>query len=678
MTTMHWIKRFELAAMLCVMGAAAAHASTTYCVAVTGDDGGSGTQASPWRSVTNAVAHAGIGDVIQVGAGVYTQSVTMATTHVTIQGGFNPADWSWDPANQRSAICGNGSSPIILSASATTNTLQSLTLYGGTNSGKAGIQVTATNATFLVDSCSITGNLYGVYVTTGTNATVTLRNTLVARNTSHALYLDLPAYSGGRFGLLNCTVSNNGGSGTFLKQASPGILPTLWAKNSLFTGNGVYGMAYGAPSTNVDYCLFYGNAAGAWSGGGNAANDGGHNKVGQDPKYVDGANDNYRLQDSSPAAAAGTNLTASGVTNDIVGAGRPGTYGWDMGVFQGNGTGAPPPVAAAYVSKLGSDSTGDGSQGSPWATATYGLGRLNATGTLHMASGVYTDNVSLYGGAQTIRGGYDPTTWTWDPAHRLTAIDGKGYSPVTLLLTSQTNTLSALTLYGGTNSAVAGVSLQASFPAQLTVDGCAVTGNVYGVKTGSFRFQLLLRNSVIARNSNHGIYAPTSVSGNGNVVSSGVLNCTITDNGGSGIYETLDGGSGRAALSVINTLITSNRAYGVYLRARDFASGSSVGYSLWNGNSSGFWYGTNSYGTLAFPDGGNNVADQDPQYVSGANGDYRLAGTTSPAYNSGTDLLGAGVTSDLLGIARPKYGVFDRGAYEYWIAPHVGSVVLLR
>ena len=671
----HWIAGIGLAVVLWAATSGTVSAGV-WCVSKAGSDAtGDGSTNAPWASITNAVARSGIGDTIQVAAGVYTQSVTMATTNVTIQGGFNPANWSWDPATQRSAIYGNGNAPIVLLAPATTNAIQRLTLYGGATGSKAGIQVTASNGTLLVDGCSVTGNLYGVYVT-GTNATLTLRNTLIARNTSHAVYLDLVPIGGGSFRLLNCTVATNGGSGTFLRQNTPGTAPTLWATNSLFTGNGSYGMTFGAPSVGVDNCLFYGNIPGAWSGGGNAANDGGHNKVGQDPRFVDAVNDNYRLQGDSPAAAAGANLTAAWVTNDIVNTARPGTYGWDMGAYQSNGTGAPPPVAVAYVSKLGSDSSGDGSQGSPWATATYGLGRLNATGTLYVASGVYTDNVTLYGGAQTIRGGYDPATWTWDPAHRRTAIYGKGYSPLTLLLTSQTNTLSALTLYGGTNSAMSGVNVQASFPAQLNVDGCAITGNVYGVQTGNFRFQLLLRNSVIARNSNHGIYAATSVYGNGNVVSNCVLNCTITDNGGSGIYETLDGGSGRAAFYAINTLITSNKGYGVYLKANDFASGSSVGYSLWNGNASGFWYGTNNYGTVAFPDGGNNITNQDPRYVGAAAGDYRLAGTSSPACNSGTNLLSAGVTNDIVGVLRPQMRIFDRGAYE--LLPPVGSTVLFR
>jgi hypothetical protein len=56
--------------------------AATYFVATTGSDAGDGSHGAPWRSVTNAVARAGAGDLIQVGAGIYTQSVAIAKTNL--------------------------------------------------------------------------------------------------------------------------------------------------------------------------------------------------------------------------------------------------------------------------------------------------------------------------------------------------------------------------------------------------------------------------------------------------------------------------------------------------------------------------------------------------------------------------------------------------------------------
>ena len=145
MTMKHRIAGIGLAVALWATAPGTTAAGVWYVSKAGSDATGDGSTNAPWASITNAVAHSGVGDTIQVAAGVYTQSVTMATTNVTIQGGFNPADWSWDPANQRSAICGNGSSPIILSASATTNALQSLSLYGGTMGGKAPVAAPVQN-----------------------------------------------------------------------------------------------------------------------------------------------------------------------------------------------------------------------------------------------------------------------------------------------------------------------------------------------------------------------------------------------------------------------------------------------------------------------------------------------------------------------------------------------------
>jgi hypothetical protein len=54
----------------------------------------------------------------------------------------------------------------------------------------------------------------------------------------------------------------------------------------------------------------------------------------------------------------------------------------------------------------------------------------------------------------------------------------------------------------------------------------------------------------------------------------------------------------------------------------------------------------------------------DPLFVNASGSDFSLQ-PTSPAINAGTDLTSSGVTTDILGVARPQGPAFDMGAYEY-------------
>ena len=50
-----------------------------------------------------------------------------------------------------------------------------------------------------------------------------------------------------------------------------------------------------------------------------------------------------------------------------------------------------------------------------------------------------------------------------------------------------------------------------------------------------------------------------------------------------------------------------------------------------------------------------------------ANGDFSIKDTNSPLYNAGTDLSASGVTTDIIGTARPQASIFDIGAYEWHV-----------
>jgi hypothetical protein len=601
---------------------------------------------------------------------------------MTVQGGYDASDWSWDPVHQRTVINGNGiAPPVAILSTTSTNTVSTLTLCGSTASDGAGIEVRADSSAMIAEGCTISNNFFGVKIN-AVSTTVTVRNSLIVRNSLHGIFAGaragarMPWEGKGTLYLQNCTIANNGGHGyhCYLVVNDGSYSPKPYVTNCLFTDNGGYGIFLPGKGSggSVAYSLFNGNVQGPWYGAFRPFTDDGHNKVEEAPGYVDVANNDYRLQSSSPAAAAGADLSAS-LNNDIVNTARPGTYGWDMGAYQGNGTGAPPAVAVGYVATSGSDAN-NGSPSTPWASIAYGAGRLDATGTLYVAGGVYTNNVVLYGGSKTIRGGYNPADWTWDPAGQTTEVFGKASPPVTLLSANTTNTLSNLTLRGGTGSDVGGIRV---FQAcSLVVDACAITGNTYGVTSDNFVLQALFRNTVIARNTSHGIYAPiTYLSGIGLCR---LYNCTVANNGGSGFYSSnLSIQSGyKVPLSVVatNTLFTSNSAYGIYLRGDGTAR---AAFSLFHENTSGAWSALNSSSVDIFADGGNNVTTQAPLYADAGAGDYRIS-VDSPAYNSGADLTAAGVIEDLVGTLRPRYGAFDRGAYEFWIPPPKVSIVIVR
>lgn len=636
-----------------------AWAASTYYVAKTGNDSsGTGTSGSPWSSVTNAVAHAAAGDTVFVAAGIYTQSVSFAgRSNVTVRGGFD-GSWNWDPANQASVIFGNGSSAVVIPAGANSNVLSYLTLRGGTGANKAGIEISGIAPYVFVEGCLLAGNVYGLRVPSDMSPIITLRNTVVARNTSGGISIGSNNGAQKYCYMYNCTVADNGGHG-FANSGAGGdwneVTPV--ARNSLFTGNKGFGIYKdGGNSATIDNCLFFGNTNGPVLGRSITFTN--TIKSGRDPKYVEATNYNYRVQSDSPAAAAGTDLSAYGVTNDIVGATRPnGT--WDMGAYEGNGGGEGGLVSTAYVRTTGSDTMGDGSSSSPWATISYALGRLSAFGSLYVAGGTYYDSVAFGPEKQniTIRGGYDSATWTWSPGSQATIIDGRGLSPIIIPPNADSNVLSYLTLKGGTNTSQAGILLSGVAP-RLFVESCTIVSNLCGVYDQRKMVQTpILRNTVIARNSSYGIYFGDQAASSYYCY---LYNCTIADNGADGFYAHGDGQGGwNDAMPVAkNTLFTGNKGYGLY-KAGSGTSGS-VQNCLFYGNTNGPMLYFVGVSVLS-----GNKSGRNPKYTNPAGLDYSVA-ADSPAAAAGMDLSGTPyfVTNDVRGVSRPQGSAWDMGAYE--------------
>ena len=413
----------------------------------------------------------------------------------------------------------------------------------------------------------------------------------------------------------------------------------------------------------MEYCLFYGNASSPTYAP-NGFTDLLNNKSGRDPKYLAPAAVDYSVAPDSPAAAAGKDLVGSPyfVTNDIFGVLRP-QGAWDMGPYEGNGGGESALAAQAYVRTNGDDSTGAGTVNSPWATIGYALGHVMSSGIVFVAGGAYKENVQLTAEKKSalIRGGFDPVTWAWSPGNQTTIVNGNGNSAITIAGGADSNTLSYLTLRGGTNSGRAGIEFTGSAPT-LFVEGCSIVSNTYGIyNLRQVAQALTIRNSLIARNASDGLYF-----GDQEVSSCRLYNCTVADNGGNGYYAY--GGWDDAVPVVKNTLFTGNNGYGIYKGG--WGTGGSMQYCLFYGNSNGA-----TWSSTGLADLGNNMTTNPPLYWAKAPTYYQLQ-EFSAAVDTGTNLAALGITMDLLGVVRPLGGGFDRGAYEFAIRH--GSVFTFR
>lgn len=611
---------------------------------------GNGSQSQPWASVTNALRNATTNDIILVAGGVYTQQVNFTADKdvITIQGGYDATAWTFDPANQQSVIQSTGgNSPVFITYGATSNTLNDLTLRGGTGSLKAGVEIQNSSGQTLflfLNGCTITGNVHGVYCP-GSTWNLTLRNCLIARNTGIAINA---AYSAGNAYIYNCTISDNGGDGFWSRNAAgnPGILP--FAKNTIFSHNAGYGVHlpphWTFPQGTFENCLFFANANGHYHG---PSGDAGGIKTGRDPLYLDHANNDYRLQNGSPAAASGVNLSSVGVTNDIRGMARPQGGAWDMGAFEGAWTGEGSLPSVVHVQVGGVDApTRDGSTNQPFATPGYALGYVAASGEVRVASGAYTSLIAFGPDKDGImvRGGYDPVTWSWGPSNHVSRIKAASASVVHVANDCADARVACLTLWGAT--ATDYTAIRASCAGEtFNVDGCMITNNYRGVIPFVATITLVFRNTLIARNAQEALYAlwVNSIYN--------FYNCTVAYNGSHGVYA-----NSSSTLNSRNSLFTHNAGWGIFIGS---AISSSIGHSLFFGNTSGHYSGI-------FTDAGGNKLGRNPLYVDATNNNFRVSDNSPAAAAGTTNVIALGVTNDILGISRPQPvgGAFDMGVYE--------------
>lgn len=327
----------------------------------------------------------------------------------------------------------------------------------------------------------------------------------------------------------------------------------------------------------------------------------------------------------------------------------------------------------------GQDSDTCGARATPCHTVGHTLaGRARWGATLHIAAGVYPENLTIDNLAVTLRGGYTPTPAGWTPRTGETVIDGGGVARALLVHGGSDVLLEDLTLTGGRapEHACWGAGLSVT-NGHATLRRVVVRDNVARCTSGQSGggagggldanndegpASLRVEDSLILRNQagDHGSALSTwqTTVDLVNVVAAGNNRHVMA------IYAT--------TLNAVNITVAGNDQNGAALL--DFNQPSTI--TLLNSivwNSGGISCGTGggvcnfTYSDVqgGWPGAGNlNV---NPQFVDAANGNYRLR-WGSPAIDAGTN--SGAPPFDLEGVARPQDGNFDgvrvtdMGAYE--------------
>jgi len=250
-------------------------------------------------------------------------------------------------------------------------------------------------------------------------------------------------------------------------------------------------------------------------------------------------------------------------------------------------------AATRYVSPLGADSPTCGAQGAPCENIDQAV-KISASGDfIRIAGGTYTyvnvgngcgssvtSIVCIANKSLTIRGGYSPSTWAFDPVGNPTIIDGQNTYRGVYVFSSIAGirvAMSNVTIQNGRS--LAPPADGGSFGGGMSVDGATVT-------LTSMKFQ---NNQVIGPNiaaSDGGSAAGSALSIRGTVGSgvSLVTGSTFTANSSVGGTGTARGGYAFGALFVFNAA--------VHVENSQFTNNTALG-----GSSSGT--GRNAAGALA-------------------------------------------------------------------------------
>ena len=117
------------------------------------------------------------------------------------------------------------------------------------------------------------------------------------------------------------------------------------------------------------------------------------------------------------------------------------------------------PTEYFVSANTGSDFTGNGSQGAPWATVQHAIDTVVGTQdqpvTIKVAEGVYHENITcdIF---ESLLGGFDQNNWTRDPQTHASILDGGGSNPALVL--ADAITVDGFTIQNGTGASAVRVT----------------------------------------------------------------------------------------------------------------------------------------------------------------------------------------------------------------------------
>jgi hypothetical protein len=299
-------------------------------------------------------------------------------------------------------------------------------------------------------------------------------------------------------------------------------------------------------------------------------------------------------------------------------------------------------AASVYVSVLGSDTAGDGSVGSPYATIPHALSLASWGDNVHVSAGTFNGDVALKDGVSLYGAGSAATT-----------LHGTGTSSVIYAASVGANTtISGFTITGGSSQYGGGICCTSASSPNIINNTIAGNTAIHGgaICCGGNSTPKII-NNVITGN--------TAATGGG-----------ICCENGPDIYAPM--------ADIINdTIVGNTAASGGGICCMDpYSAPKVVNCIVWdNGDDLAGCYGTYSDVKNPAMSAGTGNISAPPSFAGTATGDFHL-NPGSPCIDAGTS-RGAPAT-DKDGATRPRVRGYDMGAYEYippthTITPAAGS-----
>jgi len=239
----------------------------------------------------------------------------------------------WDNEGGGAICCKNSSNPTIINCTFSGNSVTGRGLYGYGGAIFCGSSSPSIlNCAFINNSADI----YGGAIDCEDGSSPSITNCLFSGNSTQFAGGAIACYNSSPT-VTNCTFSGNLATGsysyggaTYCKSSTPTLNNCiLWGNSASYSGNEIYIENLGSSCT-LNYCCVDNTGYGGVTG-----NIIENNCIFADPQFVDTANGDYHLEDTSPCIDAGdSSLVPAGVTTDLDGDHRIVNGTVDIGAYE--------------------------------------------------------------------------------------------------------------------------------------------------------------------------------------------------------------------------------------------------------------------------------------------------------------------------------------------------------